>query len=161
MYFSTCTTLNDLKASYHKLALANHPDLGGSTEKMKVINAEYEKAFEHLKTLHNAGKAPEQQTTEVPEEFINIVYNLFRLDGLIIELCGCWIWITGNTKEHKEQLKDLGCKWHAKKCAWSWHHAEDSSCWYRGKNTLQDIRAKYGSQILTAANDYKRIGATA
>ena len=29
-YFENVKTLNDLKAEYRRLAMANHPDLGGS-----------------------------------------------------------------------------------------------------------------------------------
>ena len=119
-YFANIHTLNDLKTAFHALALKFHPDCGGSDEAMKALNAEYTAKFEELKRCQNeAAKADTsgstKATTEAPEEFINIISALLRLDGLTVELCGCWLWISGNTKEHKEALKAAGCRWAANK----------------------------------------------
>lgn len=40
------------------------------------------------------------------------------LEGLEIELAGCWIWLAGETKAHKEELKELGFKYASKKQLW-------------------------------------------
>ena len=39
MYFTNCKTLDELKAEYRRLAMANHPDRGGDAETMKKISA--------------------------------------------------------------------------------------------------------------------------
>lgn len=45
-YFSaTIKSLGDLKKEYHQLALANHPDKGGSTTTMQLINIEFDKLY--------------------------------------------------------------------------------------------------------------------
>ena len=164
-YFNNCKTLDELKAEYRRLAKINHPDLGGSTEEMQRINAEYEKKFAELQKLHNATHDEKHQNTEAPNEFINIINELLKLGGLEVELCGCWLWIGGNTKEHKEKLKAIGCQWCSKKKLWSWHHAEDGRSYYRGKRTIDEIRSKYGSQVFGAdgaeTSKYNRLGATA
>ena len=36
-YFESCKTLDELKAEYRRLAMANHPDRGGDVETMKQI----------------------------------------------------------------------------------------------------------------------------
>lgn len=107
-YFENVKTLNDLKAEYRRLAMANHPDLGGSTAVMQEINAAYDRLFAVLKDAHNAAADEEHQTNEMPHEFRDIITALLRMDGLKIELCGCWLWITGNTRAHKDELKALG-----------------------------------------------------
>lgn len=33
---------------------------------------------------------------------------------------GCCIWVSGNTKPHRDILKALGFRWAPKKCAWYW-----------------------------------------
>lgn len=42
-------TLEELKKAYHRLCLKLHPDVGGSDEEMKILNAEYETLFERVK----------------------------------------------------------------------------------------------------------------
>lgn len=45
-YFSaTIKSLADLKKEYRQLALTNHPDKGGSTSTMQIINAEFDKLY--------------------------------------------------------------------------------------------------------------------
>ena len=61
-----------------------HPDLGGNAEEFKVMQAEYEKLWERLKNVHqNAqGETYTKETTETPQEFINIINTLVR-GGLV------------------------------------------------------------------------------
>ena len=145
MYFTGVNTLDELKAAYRRLSLKHHPDCGGDEETMKAINAEHDKLFEALKQKHNATADEFHQTTETPEEFRAIIELLLKLDGLAVELCGSWLWIGGNTREHKEALKALGCKWSKNKMLWSWHHEEAGRKWRRGNYTMGNIRRKYGS----------------
>lgn len=152
-WFSNINNLDELKKVYHSLALKYHPDCGNDTASediMKAINNEYGIMFDRLKTAQNSAGG-EKQTTETAEEFINIFNELLRLNDIVIELCGRWLWISGNTKQYKELLKNAGCKWAPKKQMWSWHHEEDGSASYRGKATMEQIRDKYGSQILSAS----------
>ena len=149
-YFTRCSTLDELKATYRRLALKNHPDVGGDVETMAAINAEYDRTFAQLKAKHNATARDGFKTTEAPEEFRSIVEALLKLDGLEVELCGAWLWIGGDTYPHKDALKAAGCKWSRKKQKWYWHHAEQRRKW-RGSASMDDIRAKYGSVYLTAS----------
>lgn len=45
MYFTNINSFSDLKSQYRSLAMANHPDRGGSEEAMKAINAEYDRLY--------------------------------------------------------------------------------------------------------------------
>ena len=38
-YFTNCKTLDELKAEYRRLAMANHPDRGGDMETMNEKTA--------------------------------------------------------------------------------------------------------------------------
>ena len=161
-YFTNVHTLDELKKTYRRLAMQYHPDCGGSEEIMKAINAEHDELFEQLKQAHNATADEFHQTTETPEEFRDIIAALLKLDGLTVELCGSWLWIGGNTREHKEALKAAGCRWASQKKLWSWHHAEDGSRHFRGKKSMSQIRTKYGSQTFRAGREtssYEQIGA--
>ena len=145
-FFAACTTLDELKKEYRRLAMIHHPDHGGDTATMQAINGEYSEAFARLKDQHNAAADEAHQTTETPEEFISIISQLLRFPGLIVELCGSWLWITGETYAIKDQLKAAGCRWSSSKKAWYWHHPEDGHRWHKGTATMSDIRTKYGSQ---------------
>lgn len=153
MFFDAIHTLDDLKAAYRKLAMQHHPDMGGDTETMQRINAEYTKMHDILKDAHNAAADDYHKTTETAAEFIDIISALVRLSGLRIELCGSWLWIGGDTRTHKDKLKALGCRWSKQKALWYWHHAEEGRRWYRGRSSMAEIRTKYGSQTFGARGD--------
>lgn len=158
-YFAACTTLDELKKEYRRLAMIHHPDHGGDTATMQAINGEYSEAFARLKNQHNAAADEAHQTTETPEEFIAIISQLLRFPGLIVELCGSWLWITGETYAIKDQLKAAGCRWSSSKKAWYWHHPEEGHRWHKGTATMSDIRTKYGSQTYKGRNAAEAITA--
>lgn len=155
-FFTDCTNLDELKKAYRTAAMNNHPDHGGDEETMKQINNDYAERFEVLKTAHNATADDYHKTTETPEEFMEIVAVLLGMDGLIVELCGSWLWISGETKKHKDGLNAAGCGWSSNKKMWYWRHEEDGHRWSRRKTSMQDIRSKYGSSLLTSAPQGRR-----
>ena len=161
-YFKNCKSLEDLKAEYRRLVKIHHPDLGGDTETMKAINDEHDRVFEILKKQHNASADEYHQTTETAEEFRTLINELLKLSGVIVELCGNWVWLSGNTKEHKEALKALGCRWSQNKQMWYWRHPEEGRKHYKGHKDMNSIRNKYGSQVFhraTESTNYTRVGA--
>lgn len=155
-WFERVKCIEDLKQAYFKLAKKYHSDVGGNDETMKEINAEYSELHKRLKDIHRAfskdGETAEKyytaetETEECPEDFINIVRELLKLK-LAVELCGRWLWISGETKAVKEDLKKLGCKYHGNKQMWSWHYPEDSAKLYKKRKpwTMAEIRNGYGS----------------
>lgn len=139
-------TLEELKKAYHRLCLKLHPDVGGSDEEMKILNAEYETLFERVKNIHvnKDGETYEKKTQETPEEFQWLNAELLKLDGIEIEIIGCFVWITGVTKPHKERLKALGFRWHSKKH--SWYKSPDGyRRWGKGEYTIDEIRGMYSN----------------
>lgn len=144
-FFENCQTLDELKAEYRRLARIYHPDMGGDTETMQQINAQYEAAFNRL----NGSSA--QPETETAAEFIAVIDALMKLRGITVELCGSWLWISGETKAVREELKAAGCRWASKKAMWYWHPAGQGSKSRGGSVPMEDIRGKYGSRILAGA----------
>lgn len=140
-YFENCKSIEELKKEYKKLAFQNHPDRGGNTETMQTINAEYEKVLNNLKLN---GNKTDKQSQEVASDFIEIINNIINLEGLTIEIVGNWIWVTGDTKQHKDTLKTSGFWYASKKKAW-YFKPSDYVAKSRKHYSLNEIKAKYGS----------------
>lgn len=153
-HFAGVRTFEELRKLYKKLAFENHPDRGGNAEVMKAINAEYDILFDKLKNVHNeeaqadtTGK--KKHMNETPEAYREAIIAVLGLDGIIIELCGSWLWLSGNTFVHKEAIKKAGYDWSKSKKMWYWHPDEERSSFYRGKKSMNDIRKTYGSEIIS------------
>ena len=127
-----------IKKKFFELCKVYHPDLGGSEEMMKALNEAYStlKGFEGEKTI----EIKDQDYGELLNEALNQIKHL----NLKIEVCGSWIWVSGNTKEFKEILKKVGFRWASKKQSW-YFRPSDFKSKGRGKFTLDQIREKYGS----------------
>lgn len=157
-YFANCTTLEEVKATFHRLAKELHPDNGGNAEEFKAMMSEYKEAFNRLKNIHknHEGETYEKETNETPEEFADLIRTLTRMNDCIVELIGSWIWVSGNTKEYKGQLKELNFKFSGNKQAWYFH---EGAYHRRGGKVynMDDIRAMYNSTRYT--NDQKALEA--
>lgn len=145
-YFKEVETLEDLKRQYRTLAMKNHPDRGGDVEAMKLINAEYDKFFAMVKDTHKTaeGKTYQKENKETASQFKDIIEKLIKMEGVEIEIIGCFIWLSGNTKPHKDAINKLGFIWHRKKKMW-YKKPEG----YRKKSSkdysMDEIRDMYGS----------------
>lgn len=85
MYFQNITSLGELKRQYRKLAMANHPDRGGSEDAMKAINAEFEKLFAVWETRTTAANDcsgyADDFASATAQEYTSYVYNEFKFEG--------------------------------------------------------------------------------
>lgn len=143
-FFNDCVTLEEVKAAYKKLAKQYHPDCGGDTATMQAINTEY--AFACVKILKGENLTDEEADEQIrlSEEYREVIEQIIHLAGIVIEVVGNWIWVTGNTYPVRKQLKDAGLFFASKKVAW-YYRAEEHRSRGSGK-TLDEIRAKYGSE---------------
>ena len=139
-------SLSDVKQLYRKLASANHPDKGGSTETMQLINTAFSelcKYFELNATLDI------NQETETSHSFdFSFVDTLKTLQGVVTEICGYWVWLSGNTYPHKEIISNLGFKFSGAKKSWYWSPTIDTSKYKRGSKSMKNIRQEFGSKII-------------
>lgn len=149
-YFGSATTLEDVKQLYKKLARDLHPDCNpgrDTTAEFQEMSRQYEEAYNRLKNTHrNAeGETYQKETTQTAAEYADIINQLLHIPGLMIELCGSWLWVTGNTKDAKEQLKALHFNYSRKKQAW-YYHSEPYRKHGKSEKSMQDIRDMYGSE---------------
>ncbi len=144
-WFNNINDLNELRAMYKKLAVLHHPDKGGVTSDMQEINQEYDalsKSFINSNPdFSDHRKSYEYSVSDALKEVID---NIIHLSGINIEIIGNWIWVSGNTKPVKEELKASGFKFSKNKIAWYWHLGE-----YRKYNnkmfSLNELRNMWGS----------------
>lgn len=142
------------KAIYKKLCLKYHPDKGGSLEMMQAIN----QAYNVLKDYSQASTTSEETASTVDfGEALNNAINLAVNLGLDVELCGTWLWVSGDTKTHKEALKEHKFKWARNKKMWFFREESEKS-FNRKKMSIDEIRTRHGSKTIKGTN-YQRLSA--
>lgn len=148
-WFTNPKTLEELKKQYKQFAMKYHPDRGGNLKDMQEINAEYDELFKKLKNIHATtdGKYYNQETNESKNEFKNIIDKLINLN-ISIEICGSWVWVTGNTYSYRDTLKGLKFRFSNSKKAW-YYHADGYRKLSRKSYALDEIRDLYGSETVT------------
>ena len=143
--FSEVIGINEAKKVYKTLAKKLHPDVGGSEEEFKLLNAIYNDFIENKIYFSNEFK--------IDLDLEKIISQILHFENITIELVGSWIWLSGDTKEIKDKLKELGFKWASKKKMWFYGEM-------KGRNpqekSIDEIKKKYGSETLKT-NDKKKI----
>ena len=143
-FFSNCNSLEEVKRRYKELAMLHHPDRGGDTATMQEINNEYESICKN--PIFNFAAQSEQDQ----EEFIRypeIINQVIGLQGIIIELIGNWIWLSGNTYPFRGKLKEIGFYFAPKKVMW-YHRPPEYKSSNKNPKPIEEIRKKYGSDII-------------
>ena len=147
-------TIEDLKTAYRKAAAKYHPDHNpAGLEMMKMVNV----AYETLKTLDLSKINNSAPNTYDYGDAINNALNAIINLGLTIEVCGAWVWVSGDTKPHKEILKAAGFFWAPKKLCWYFRPAD-----YKSHNrttwSMDKIRNTYGStEVKEQRNAHKQL----
>ena len=131
-------TAETILIAFRRAAMKYHPDRGGSTEMMQAVNAAYA-ALEGF--TGTAAVADQEGYGEALNEAINALTGL----GLSLEVCGLWLWVSGDTRTHKESLKAAGYRWASKKMQW-YFRPDGWKSTSRGAFSMNDIREKYGSE---------------
>ena len=161
-YFEGCTTLDALKARYRIMAKALHPDLHPELgdEPMKALNAQFDELSAKLSRVSADGRTEAtaeqaRSAASMAAAYRDAVYKIIHLDGIEVELCGAWLWVSGDTFKHRAALKAAGYKWASKKQMWYWRSEEYAAASSRHKKTIEEIRVKYGSQRIATGASYR------
>ena len=129
--------INEAKKIYKQLAKKLHPDVGGDEESFKLLNAIYTDLIEHKIYFSNDFK--------IDIELEKIISLILHFENITIELVGSWVWVSGDTKEIKEKLKELGFKWASKKKMWYYGEMKSKN---PTPKSMEEIKSKYGSETL-------------
>lgn len=152
-YFADCLTVQQLKRKYHELLKINHTDNGGDLRVVQEIIAEYEilkKILPDVELDENQQDpaASTENTGEMSDVLRNVLSKTETIPDIHVELCGKWIWVSGNTYPVKNRLKELGYMFSSKKKMWYFREQTETHIKYRKhKDTdISEIRQKYGSK---------------
>jgi hypothetical protein len=150
---SSQVVFDDIKKAYRRACMTYHPDRNpAGLEMMKLINA----AWACLSDFIPGSQKHAFDASNYGEE-LNAALNAIIDLGLEIEICGSWLWVSGDTRPHREVLKGAGFKWAPKKMMWNFRPAEWKS-YSRGKFSMDEIRERHGS-VTVKTNQRARIGA--
>ncbi|WP_258232913.1 molecular chaperone DnaJ, partial [Acinetobacter baumannii] len=144
-----------------KLCFKHHPDMGGTTEDMQAINSEYEQLLKKLINQKADSNYSDKSTFSNREEEIEaeiklreVLEKIEILEGLEIEKIGLWLYVSGNTKAHKDKLKEAGLKWNHTRKLWVYVGTEARG---RGTKDMDELRAKYGNEKFKTRSKIKKI----
>lgn len=145
-------TIDEIKTAYRTQIRKYHPDVNpAGLEMSQVINAAYNALKETgLEVFEGKGSLGYDALLN---DAINAVLGL---EGIEIEICGIWVWLAGDTKTHKEALKQAGYRWAGKKKRW-YFRPEEYRSYNRGKFSMNKIREMYGSAHIDNSDQKKRI----
>jgi len=150
MYFTNIQSVEELRKNYHTLCLKMHPDKGGDHAAFVEMQNEYERIIDGA--INNAffdaareGKRAPQWTTQAEKKIMAKIDQLMKVPGIVIEVCGSWLWVGGDTFPVHEQIKGMGFRFSRNKKRWYW-----SPYCSQGKRrarfrSMKQVREQYGS----------------
>lgn len=106
-------TLEMVKQAYRQACKTYHPDINPAGAAMiQAVNEACESlCVESFPITFNAGDI----SYNYGEELNSALNAIISCMGLIIEICGALIWVSGDTKTNKEVLKEAGYFWSKQK----------------------------------------------
>jgi len=145
--FRNIMGIDRLKKVYRQYVFIWHPDKNNwdTTQIMQEINTLFDQNI--LRLTENFSDLKMKSHIKEAGIFKDLIEKLIKLDGLKIEICGWYIWVTGDTKQHKDKLKEAGLYFARKKVAW-YYRPEWCKSNSRGQYSLDDIRAMHGSNVI-------------
>ena len=136
--FKNVEGINEAKKIYKTLAKKLHPDMiGGSEDAFKILNAVYTDLIEYKIYFSNDFKIDKKKK--------KIISLILHFENITIELVGSWVWVSGDTKEIKDKLKEFGFKWASKKRMWYFGEMKSKN---PIPKSMEEIKGKYRSETL-------------
>lgn len=140
-------TLKSVRQAFRSAAKKHHPDHGGNEEMMKLVNL----AFETLKNLIDNGVGwlsgdvwEAKRAKPLTETMAEILEAVGHFPGVVCEIVGTWLWVSGDTYPVRKEMKAAGLKWAHKKKVWYFHEGSYRRR-HKGSYSMRDIRDLHGA----------------
>lgn len=159
-FFTQCSTVEETKKLYRTLAMKHHPDHGGDTATMQEVNSQYHAKLKSLNGNTSKGEDGKDHTykynADLEQELIEKI-NATLKAGIVngnvnLWLIGTWVWVEGDTKPIKEQLKQLGYQWHSKRVCW-YYQNDGYKHRFNSKESFSGLAEKYGATRFTSQSE--------
>jgi len=135
-------TLDELKSAYRQACKKYHPDVNpNGLELMKVINLAYDFLKKNLNKWNHSQQTNDKGIDEVLQDIFDKIKHFVNVKS---EVCGSWLWLSGQTWRYKKELKELGFKWAPKKHQW-YYRQGDYKKLSRHAWSMDEIRFRFGS----------------
>ncbi|MCL2410939.1 MAG: J domain-containing protein [Treponema sp.] len=145
-YFQQCQSIEEAKKHYRQLLLKHHPDHAGKEGEAvtKEIISQFNAFLKNFMSNSFNSYYQDKEWKPDPDSvtpFQDILEKIIDLE-CEIEIIGFWIYCF-NSKEVKEQLKELGFWFSIKHKAWVFSGGKKRKI--TSRETLDEIRASKGS----------------
>ena len=134
----------DLKKQFRRLVKELHPDHGGNAEDFKAMMKEYEDI-----KIHGFRVQAQAEDIILPEAVKEALRKVVTLEDVEIELVGTWIWLSGNTYEHKDIIKEAGFKWAAKRKRWYFSEEKAKG---KFKGDFEELKQHHGFRTIATVH---------
>jgi hypothetical protein len=147
-------TAPEIRAAYQKKAFEYDPSFSPvGIHMMQIV----ENAYEVLKRFSGPFKNS-LGDLGITSSLEKAVRAVAVLEGITIEICGVWIWISGSTERHKAVLKEAGYDWAPRKHMWYFRpEHQKARRKYVVPFSMDEIRQKFGSKVLPPGQSFKTL----
>ncbi len=147
--------IETLTKAYKKAIFKHHPDHGGTSEAFIELKNAYESLVKEIKYPSKKYSSDTKQVEDImanySQELINKIMELIEKfatnDDININIIGDWIWLDGQTKTYKEQIKSLGFKFSKNKTAWYWHNGNYRRFGGKKDYSMDEIAYRHGGMF--------------
>ena len=160
----------EAKTAYRKSCLAYHPDRNpAGNEMIKIVIDAWETLKKNGFPLN--AEIEESELYDYGAEINEALNKIINLEGVIVEVCGSWVWVSGSKyeqrkifcpprqyDENKKAIADdeIRFKWSRDKRRW-YYRPQTKKCFKFSGNLLsmEEIQKRYGSSRIKSKTTYR------